>query len=75
MIKISIILVNKFIAELFSTNSQKILKVDSWLSADGLFLGLLKDYSADIISIEVERFLGLSFDNLDFMVLLFFPCC
>ena len=75
MIKISIILVNKFIAELFSTNSQKILKVDSWLSADGLFLGLLKDYSTDIISIEVERFLGLSLDGLDFVVLLFFPCC
>lgn len=75
MIKISIILVNKFIGELFGTNSQKILKVDSWLSADGLFLGLLKDYSADIISIEVKRFLGLPFDSLDFVVLLFFPCC
>jgi hypothetical protein len=75
MIKISIILVNKFIAELFSSNSQKILKVDSGLSADCLFLGLLKDYSTDIISIEVKRFLGLSFDGLDFVVLLFFPCC
>jgi hypothetical protein len=75
MIKISIILGNKFIGELFSTNSQKILNVDSWLSADCLFLRLLKDYSADIISIEVKRFWGLSFDGLDFVVLLFFPCC
>ena len=74
-IKLRILGINKFILDLAHPNFQKIFQVDSGLLAYGFTLRFFQNDCADIVSVEMERLLFLSFYCLHFCVFFVLPCC